>query len=144
MGLRGGINKYVYASNSPVNYIDPFGKNAGVLVLVGGGSNPVGWIIVGTAAVIAVGYLAYQEYQYNHGNTCSIQYQSDRTSAKGEPNSSDVFEDGDNVTERLYGEEGYADVDIDYGHNHGAGDPHYHEWDWTKQNPRGPGQELPK
>ena len=32
--------------------------------------------------------------------------------------------------------------DIDRGHDHGAGDPHAHDWDWSKARPRQPGRSL--
>jgi len=30
----------------------------------------------------------------------------------------------------------------DKGHDHGAGDPHAHDWDWSKKPPRQPGRSL--
>lgn len=41
---------------------------------------------------------------------------------------------------RFFGEDGRAVKDVDYGHDHGAGDPHVHDWDWTKSPPRQPGR----
>ncbi len=64
-----------------------------------------------------------------------------RTPAKGKPNSKGTFPDGKGgKTDRIYGPDGKARKDIDYGHSHGKGDPHIHDWDWTKPNPRQPGR----
>lgn len=30
----------------------------------------------------------------------------------------------------------------DFGHDHGAGDPHAHDWDWSKIPPRQPGRPI--
>jgi hypothetical protein len=46
------------------------------------------------------------------------------------------------TTERTYGPDGRAAKDVDRGHDHGAGDPHAHDWDWSKARPRGPGRPL--
>lgn len=45
-------------------------------------------------------------------------------------------------TERTYGPDGRVVKDIDRGHNHGVGDPHAHDWDWSKDRPRQPGRPL--
>jgi hypothetical protein len=45
-------------------------------------------------------------------------------------------------TERTTGSDGKAVKDIDRGHDHGAGDPHAHDWDWTKKPPRQAGRPL--
>jgi len=65
-----------------------------------------------------------------------------RTPGRGqEPNSEKTFPDGKGgSTTRQYDEEGKATKDIDRGHDHGAGDPHVHDWDWSKGPPRGPGR----
>jgi RHS repeat-associated protein len=66
-----------------------------------------------------------------------------RTPAKGPPNGTQFFPDGKGGgTDRQYGPSGDATKDIDYGHDHGAGDPHAHDWDWSKTPPRGPGRTL--
>jgi hypothetical protein len=51
---------------------------------------------------------------------------------------------GGNVLQRrYYGTDGRAVKDIDFGHDHtGAGDPHAHDWDWTKNPPRQPPRAL--
>jgi RHS repeat-associated protein len=59
----------------------------------------------------------------------------DRTPAKGQPNTTQEFNQGKNTTYRDYGADGKATRDTDYGHDHGQGDPHVHDWDWSK--PRG-------
>jgi len=41
------------------------------------------------------------------------------------------------VQRRFYGADGRAAKNIDYGHDHaGIGDPHAHDWDWSKISPR--------
>ena len=63
--------------------------------------------------------------------------------AKGAPNSNQSFPDGKGGhTERFYGPDGKATKDIDYGHDHGKGDPHVHDWDWSKDRPRQGAREI--
>ena len=60
--------------------------------------------------------------------------------ARGTPNSTDVVDRGGGKgTIRDYGPDGKAKTDYDFGHDHktpahpdGAGDPHAHDWDWSK------------
>lgn len=50
---------------------------------------------------------------------------SDRTPARGQPNSRRVFPNSKGGgTIRDYGPDGRAKTDYDFGHDHGAGDPH--------------------
>ncbi|MFZ2506852.1 MAG: hypothetical protein WAW79_00055, partial [Steroidobacteraceae bacterium] len=59
---------------------------------------------------------------------------------RGVPNSSAAVDKGDGKgTIRDYGPDGRAKTDYDFGHDHptranpqGAGDPHAHDWDWSK------------
>lgn len=44
---------------------------------------------------------------------------------EGEPGEWESGTDQD----RLYGEDGYPETDVDYGHDHGQGQPHAHDWD---------------
>ena len=61
----------------------------------------------------------------------------------GPPNGSLSEEDGKgNGKIRCYDGNGDAATDYDFGHNHGAGDPHGHDWDWSKNPPRQPGRPL--
>lgn len=47
------------------------------------------------------------------------------------------------IQRRYYGPDGRAEKNIDYGHDHaGVGDPHAHDWDWTKVPPRQPPRAL--
>lgn len=47
------------------------------------------------------------------------------------------------IQRRAYGSDGRAEKNIDIGHDHtGAGDPHAHDWDWTKNPPRQPPRPL--
>lgn len=44
---------------------------------------------------------------------------------------------GNLIQVRYYGPDGRAAMNIDFGHDHtGVGDPHAHDWDWTKIPPR--------
>ncbi len=44
---------------------------------------------------------------------------------------------GKTIQIRHYGSDGRATKNIDYGHDHtGAGDPHAHDWDWSKKPAR--------
>jgi hypothetical protein len=63
-----------------------------------------------------------------------------RTPANGKPNSEQEFPSPNGKTIRVYGPDGRAIKDTDYGHDHGAGDPHIHDWDWSKERPRQPGR----
>jgi RHS repeat-associated protein len=62
--------------------------------------------------------------------------------ADGTPNSTDVVDRGGGKgTIRDYGPDGRAKTDYDFGHDHrtpvhpdGAGDPHAHDWDWSKRS----------
>lgn len=38
---------------------------------------------------------------------------------------------------REYGPHGRAKKDYDFGHDHGGGDPHAHDWDWSKKGKYG-------
>ena len=64
--------------------------------------------------------------------------------AQGQPPDSTVkIPDGKGgSTDRTFGPDGRAVKDVDTGHDHGAGDPHAHDWDWSKASPRGPGRPL--
>lgn len=44
---------------------------------------------------------------------------------------------GNVIQKRTYGQDGNAEKNIDFGHDHtGVGDPHCHDWDWSKSPPR--------
>ena len=50
---------------------------------------------------------------------------------------------GNVVQKRFYATDGRAAKNIDYGHDHaGVGDPHAHDWDWSKTPPRQPPRAL--
>jgi hypothetical protein len=52
-------------------------------------------------------------------------------------------ETGKLIQKRYYGKDGRATKNIDYGHDYtGVGDPHAHDWDWTKTPPRQPPRTL--
>jgi hypothetical protein len=67
-----------------------------------------------------------------------------RLPAKGTPGSIEELKDsgGKIIQKRYYGGDGRAQKNIDYGHDHGVGDPHAHDWDWTRSPPRQPGRTL--
>jgi hypothetical protein len=66
-----------------------------------------------------------------------------RTPATGTPDTTVTLPgQGGNSTDRTYGPDGRAVKDVDSGHDHGAGDPHAHDWDWSKTPPRQPGRPL--
>jgi hypothetical protein len=47
------------------------------------------------------------------------------------------------IQRRSFGPDGRAAKNIDYGHDHtGIGDPHAHDWDWSKPAPRQPPRAL--
>jgi hypothetical protein len=65
--------------------------------------------------------------------------------ANGPPNASaEKLDDaGDLLQRRFYGSDGRAEKGVDYGHDHtGVGDPHAHDWDWSKVPPRQPPRAL--
>ena len=40
-----------------------------------------------------------------------------------------TYDDNGNIKqERIYGDDGFPDIDIDYDHDHGQGKPHKHRW----------------
>ncbi len=57
---------------------------------------------------------------------------------RGDPDSTAVRDDGKGHGQiRDYGPDGRAVKDFDFGHDHtGAGDPHAHDWDWSKSPAR--------
>lgn len=65
--------------------------------------------------------------------------------SKAAPNSVAKKKDatGKVIQKRFFGPDGRAEKNIDYGHDHtGVGDPHAHDWDWTKTPPRQPPRPL--
>ena len=77
IGIRGGLNVYSYAYNSPLAWIDPSGLSAvagGIAVGVGEVVSGVGAVAVGGIAVVAVGvgtvgYLAGELIRVTMDNT---------------------------------------------------------------------------
>lgn len=50
---------------------------------------------------------------------------------------------GNLIQQRYYGSDGRAIKNIDFGHDHtGVGDPHAHDWDWSKKPARGSARPL--
>ncbi|MBX3485906.1 RHS repeat-associated core domain-containing protein [Phenylobacterium sp.] len=58
---------------------------------------------------------------------------------RGPPNTEGSRDDGNGRGQiRVYGPDGRAVKDFDFGHDHtDVGDPHAHDWDWSKERPRG-------
>jgi RHS repeat-associated protein len=67
-------------------------------------------------------------------------HRQSRTPVRGAPNTTEEIPTPGGKTVRKYGPDGRAAKDIDYGHDHGGGDPHVHDWDWSKNPPRQPGR----
>jgi RHS repeat-associated protein len=157
IGLAGGLNLYGFAGGDPVNFSDPFGLSpCCVLTYVGAeGGAAVGTAIfpgVGTvvggvigAAVGTVGGIVLGRW-LAEGLASEEVLMSTRAGdlpARGKPNSTTAKDDGrGNGQIRDYGKDGRAKTDYDFGHDHGAGDPHAHDWDWSKKPPRQPGRPI--
>jgi len=80
----------------------------------------------------------------NAQSTKSAGTRSGDLPAKGKPNSSASKDRGNGKGQiRDYGRDGRAVRDFDFGHDHNnAGDPHVHDWDWSKTPPRQPARPL--
>lgn len=108
----------------------------GVGTLVGGGGGAVAGALAG---FVAGGVAGAVEDLINAGQAL-LNTRAGDLPAKGPPNSSAAKDDGKgNGQIRDYGNDGRAKTDYDFGHDHGAGDPHAHDWDWTKKPPPGCG-----
>lgn len=85
-----------------------------------------------------------QAQQQNASNATMQRTGGNRTPSSGDPNTTERLPGASpgNYTERTYGPNGRAAKDIDHGHDHGAGDPHAHDWDWSKNPARQPGRAL--
>jgi hypothetical protein len=93
----------------------------------------------------AVGICGVLVHNTNDPTTSKPAPRSNDLPAKGKPNSTAVKEKGDGVNGQIreYGPDGRAVKDLDLGHDYeGAGDPHAHDWDWTKIPPRQPARPL--
>lgn len=111
----------------------------GVGTLVGGGG---GAVAGGLAGFVAGGLAGAVKDLINAGQAL-LNTRAGDLPAKGPPNSSAAKDDGKgNGQIRDYGNDGRAKTDYDFGHDHGAGDPHAHDWDWTKKPPRQPGRPI--
>ncbi len=167
IGLEGGLNSYLYAGSNPLLYTDPDGR----ISMLGMLAHPMVW---GPPALMT----AYWMYTYpgavqslldawhnesadGEADDCPDSGREDDSFDTDNPDTSNPFRGepgdvsqsnnskGNKGQERLYGEDGYPDFDIDYDHSHGdSGMPHGHQWDRpsdggppTNSN-RGPGLPL--
>jgi uncharacterized protein RhaS with RHS repeats len=159
IGLAGGLNLYGYADGDPINNQDPFGLWAVPLIRVGivlatpagrAGVERMVNVFAGVVSGALSGAITSPAPATGFGRAPSLAAASDATAvrstrggdlpAKGPPGSSAAKDDGKgNGQIRDYGKDGRAKTDYDFGHDHtGAGDPHAHDWDWTKKPPRQP------
>jgi len=151
IGLAGGLNLYGFAGGDPINFSDPFGLCPGGCVLEGSGVVAAGLVLLtATTAILAgddladaidAGIQAGRDFINGARDLSSRIFRRGKDlPAQGEPNSTDVRDDGEGGGQiRDYGADGKAKTDYDFGHDHtGAGDPHAHDWDWTQTPPRQP------
>jgi len=146
----GSFNPYDYAYQDPVNVYDLNGRYVVVLALFGARTLPFFAMrgahlvqvlrLLAVAGLPVVGILAAKEA----ADEPPAREERRRLPLHGEPNSTDVIDRGGGRGQiRDYGPDGRAKKDIDFGHDHGAGDPHAHDWDWTKTPPeRGQGRPI--
>jgi len=158
-GFVDGTNLYAYVGGNPVMLVDPSGLTgsevgrAGSISVPAWARNPIGFAIfavtypssLGDGTLTGNGMFnqADDAFDTNNSNTSNP--------FRGEPG--DVSQSnnskGNKSQERLYGDDGYPDFDIDYDHSHGnSGMPHGHQWDRPadgsppKNSNRGPGFPL--
>jgi RHS repeat-associated protein len=139
IGFNGGTNFYRYVRNAPVNLVDPFGLNPGVLTLPWWGPlvRPIEVVIsgvgaAGAAVIIGIGELllppatAIDDARAIPGPICSTRSNPFR----GKPGdvSTTRRPDGTPKQARRYGPDGYPDTDVDYDDHGGNGNPHAHDW----------------
>lgn len=157
------LNRYAYALNNPYRYIDSNGEMAteagfvfGTVIAPGPGTilgTAIGGIVDAglglTGAYIAykAGEAIYNAASKNEGADAKKDpkkgIRAKDLPGSAEPNSTAVKDSGDGRGQiREYGPDGRAKVDHDFGHDHGAGDPHAHDWNWSKTPPRQEGRPL--
>ena len=139
-----GLNLYAYCSNNPVVYYDPSGYKKGSNSGCPPASNNGG--DGGAPEGNGSGKSSVLDNAINNGqplNNHRIVLDTEASSllaTKQPPNSSaDLLNpDGSVKQRRYYGEDGKAQMDIDFNHtDDGTHEfPHIHIWDWTKKPPR--------
>ena len=139
-----GLNLYAYCGNNPVIYYDPSGYKKGSNSGCPPASNKGG--DGGAPEGNGSGKSSVLDNAINNGqplNNHRIVLDTEASSllaTKQPPNSSaDLLNpDGSVKQRRYYGEDGKAQMDIDFNHtDDGTHEfPHIHIWDWTKKPPR--------
>jgi hypothetical protein len=152
---------FAYLGSSPLQLIDPYGdcslSLSGPLALTAESGLTAGlaWgANVGLGLALGIYYLDRTQPVGSFAPPIGLSIQnappplvlnmrSTLPSKGGPPNGSLSEQDAKGGGKiREYGPDGKAVKDFDFGHNHGAGDPHVHDWDWTKTPPRQPGRPL--
>jgi RHS repeat-associated protein len=156
LGFGGGSsNLLAYAFEDPINLSDPEGLQAIPIWIPGTAVFPPppllfpesGWSDVadyyGPKIDQGIQELIYRarDLMCRAGKAIDIWFSKrNDLPSNGKPNSSSARDNGRGRGQiRDYGPDGRARTDYDFGHDHtGAGDPHAHDWDWTKSPPRQP------
>jgi RHS repeat-associated protein len=164
-GYTDGLNLYTYVGSNPLTWTDPFGlckgiptwKKALAAAVIGitfvtpwPGDEELSTILLGNLVLAGLVYNAVAQPGFTPATTSPAEpvarSETDLPATKGPPNGTLVRDDGKgNAQIRDYGPDGRAKKDFDFGHDHGQGDPHVHDYDWSKypaEDPRGPGRPL--
>lgn len=130
-----GYNLFCYVENNPINNKDPNGNVAiPIIGCVLGLEFPSSKVQI-TGAAIGIN---------NASNTRRVTPQINRSENKNKlpddsiPNTTLTAPNGN---KRVYGPDGRSVKDIDYSHpwhHPELGNPHIHDWDWSKEIPRQP------
>lgn len=146
------FNRYAYANNNPYKYVDPDGRMAqlaGANAAGITGTFVCGPVCGGVAWLAGLGVTTWGMYEvktYLNESSSGTDAESDSFDTdnpntsnpmQGEPGSVSQSnnKNGKKNQERLYGEDGWPDFDIDYDHDHKAngtnqetGKIHGHQW----------------
>jgi RHS repeat-associated protein len=147
------LNLYDYVGDDPTNHSDPDGhEDEGSAASSGDSSGSTPDQTQGAGPAQTPAQQKIQQPALIAQNQDTEQPQSSNSSsgrvnspAQGQQPDTTVTIPGNKPgesTERTYGPDGRAVKDVDRGHDHGAGDPHAHDWDWSKTPARQPGRPL--